>query len=192
MLMQEGAAMTASHAIARPRGLHLWAIWLLLAILALPGWARAGFTFVSIDGGTIDLDDFRGQPVLVVNTASLCAFAPQYDGLQALHDTYAKRGLVVLAVPSNDFDQELEDAAAVKDYCTANFGLTIPMTDITQVMGEGAHPFYKMLKADYGFSPRWNFNKVLIGPDGVMVDSWGSNTRPTSKAITGPIEALLK
>jgi glutathione peroxidase len=184
--------MTTSHAIAVRRDQHLWGMWLVLLVLALPGWARAGWTFVAIDGGTIDLDDFAGHPVLVVNTASLCAFAPQYDDLQALHDTYAKRGLVVLAVPSNDFDQELEDAAAVKDYCNANFGLTIPMTDITQVMGKGAHPFYAMLKAEYGFSPRWNFNKVLLGPDGAMVAHWGSNTRPTAVAITGPIEALLK
>ena len=154
--------------------------------------ALAGYVFDSIDGGKIDLEDYLGRPVLVVNTASLCAFAGQLTDLQALSDRYAGQGILVLAVPSNDFDQELADAAAVKDYCTANFGLTIPMTDITQVMGKGAHPFYAMLKAEYGFSPRWNFNKVLLGPDGAMLDSWGSNTRPTAVAITGPIEALLK
>lgn len=163
-----------------------------IAFCMIPQAAVAGYTFKSIDGGTIDLDDFRGRPVLVVNTASMCAFAPQYDGLQALQDAYGARGLVVLAVPSNDFDQELADAAAVKEYCTVNFDLTIAMTDITQVMGKDAHPFYAMLKADHGFSPRWNFNKVLIGPDGALVATWGSNTRPTSKAITGPIEALLQ
>jgi glutathione peroxidase len=183
--------MTASHAISARSSLHMWALWLLLSLMVLPGWARAGFTFVSIDGGTIDMDDFRGRPVLVVNTASMCAFAPQYDDLQALHEAYAGRGLVVLAVPSDDFDQELDDAAAVKEYCTANFALTIPMTEITHVMGKGAHPFYAMLKADYGFSPRWNFNKVLLGPDGELVETWGSNTRPTAKAITMQIEALL-
>jgi len=183
--------MTGSQAnFARPY-LHLWGMWLLLALMVLPGWARAGFTFVSIDGGTINMDDFRGRPVLVVNTASMCAFAPQFDDLQALHEAYAGRGLVVLAVPSDDFDQELADATAIKEYCTANFALTIPMTEITHVMGKGAHPFYAALKAEHGFSPRWNFNKVLIGPDGAMVDTWGSNTRPTAKAITGAIEALL-
>lgn len=172
--------------------LRIWMAAGVLALMGLPQGAMAGFTFVSVDGGTIDLDDFRGRPVLVVNTASLCAFAPQFADLQALHDAYADRGLVVLAVPSDDFDQELADAAAVKEYCTANFDLTIPMTDITHVMGKSAHPFYAALKAEHGFAPRWNFNKVLIGPDGAVVDTWGSNTRPTSKAITGPIEALLQ
>jgi glutathione peroxidase len=179
---------------ARPEATRLraiWLLWLMICASVLPGAAMAGFTFRSIDGGVIDLEDFRGQPVLVVNTASMCAFAPQYEGLQALQDAYGARGLVVLAVPSDDFDQELEDASAVKEYCAVNFDLTIAMTDITPVLGQGAHPFFAMLKAEYGYAPRWNFNKVLIGPDGALVDSWGSNTRPTSKAITGQIEALL-
>jgi glutathione peroxidase len=180
--------MTRSRNLAVRVRLTLLALCMMLGV---PGFAQAGYTFVSIDGGTIDLDDFRGQPVLVVNTASLCAFAPQFDDLQALHDAFGGRGLVVLAIPSDDFDQELDDATAVKEYCTTNFSLTIPMTDITQVMGKDAHPFYAMLKAKHGFSPRWNFNKVLLGPDGALVDTWGSNTRPTAKAITGAVEALL-
>ena len=116
---------------------------LLLALL--PAAAFAGFSFPSIDGGTIDLDDFRGRPVLVVNTASLCGFAPQFDDLQALHEEYADRGLVVLAVPSDDFRQELASGEQVKEFCAVNFDLTIPMTDITRVMGDQAHPFYKWL-----------------------------------------------
>lgn len=184
--------MSKTQTARLPTDAAIWVLWLVLAMMALPGWAFAGFTFKSIDGGMIDLDDFRGQPVLVVNTASMCAFAPQYDGLQALQDAYGARGLVVLAVPSDDFDQELADAAAVKEYCDVNFDLTIAMTEITPVLGQGAHPFYTMLKAQYGYAPRWNFNKVLIGPDGTLVDTWGSNTRPTAKAITGQIEALLK
>ena len=80
------------------------------ATALMPAAAFAGFSFPSIDGGTIDLDAFRGQPVLVVNTASLCGFAGQFDDLQTLHDQYADRGLVVLAVPSDDFRQELADA----------------------------------------------------------------------------------
>jgi glutathione peroxidase len=195
-LQQTGEVMTKTRAIAATRDLRLGfaglvALAMLLALM-LPLQAFAGYSFKSIDGGTIDLDDFKGHPVLVVNTASLCGFAPQFDDLQALQDTYGDRGLVVLAVSSNDFNQELATAAEVKSYCTANFGLTIPMTDITHVLGAEAHPFYAMLKADYGFAPRWNFNKVLVGPDGAIVEHWGSNTNPMAKAITGPIEALLK
>lgn len=163
-----------------------------LISMAIAAPAHAGYQFSSIDGGTIDLDDFRGQPVLVVNTASLCGFTPQYDDLQALHDSYAARGLVVLAVPSDDFNQELSTAAEVKDYCSANFDLTIPMTDITHVTGAQAHPFYAWLAADHGFVPGWNFNKVLIGPEGEVLGTWGSVVKPNAQAILGKIEPLLK
>ena len=162
----------------------------LLALAPMP--VLAGFQFTSIDGGVIDLADWAGQPVLVVNTASLCGYTPQYDGLQALYDRYAARGLVVLAVPSDDFSQELGTEAAVKDFCTANFDLTLPMTEITSVTGDTAHPFYQWLRAETGFEPGWNFNKVLIGPDGKVVDTWGSAAEPEGRAIRARIEALLK
>ena len=164
----------------------LTAAWVIAAAPAF-----AGFSFPSIDGGTIDLDDYNGRPVLVVNTASLCGFAGQFDDLQALHDTYATRGLVVLAVPSDDFRQELSSAAEVKEYCAANFDLTIPMTDITPVTGASAHPFYQWLAAEHDFVPTWNFNKVLLGPDGDVVRTWGSVMRPVAQPVVNEIEALL-
>ncbi|WP_037372857.1 glutathione peroxidase [Salipiger mucosus] len=164
---------------------------LILALLALPAQAAQGFRFDDIDGGTLSLEQWRGQPVLVVNTASRCAFTRQYDGLQALYDRYRDRGLVVLAVPSNDFKQELGDEAAVKDFCAVNFDLDLPMTTITRVTGDAAHPLYRWLAAR-GFEPAWNFNKALIGPDGALVETWGSTTRPTSRRpITDRIEPLL-
>lgn len=150
-----------------------------------------GFTFASIDGGTLDLSDWRGRPVLVVNTASLCAFTPQLEGLQALHDAYADRGLVVLAVPSDSFAQELGTGAEVAEFCELTYGLTLPMTDITPVTGAGAHPFYRWLADAHGVRPEWNFAKVLIGPDGAFVQAWGPTTRPGSAAITRAVEALL-
>lgn len=157
-----------------------------------PAAALAGFSFPSIDGGTIDLDAFKGRPVLVVNTASLCGFAPQFDDLQALHDEYAKRGLVVLAVPSDDFRQELASAEEVKSFCATNFDLTIPMTDITHVTGDQAHPFYQWLAETEGFTPGWNFNKVLLDGDGQVVETWGSVMRPTAEPVVSRIEALLQ
>ncbi|SIO37419.1 glutathione peroxidase [Rhodovulum sp. ES.010] len=167
------------------------ALALTLGLAAPSAEAAQGFRFDSIDGGEIALDGFRGQPVLVVNTASQCGFTPQYDGLQTLHDRYGAEGLVVLAVPSDDFKQELSSEAAVKEFCDVNFGLTLPMTEITHVKGADAHPFYKWLKAEHGFAPRWNFNKVLIGPEGEVVDTYGSLTKPTSRKVTRKIEALL-
>lgn len=171
----------------------LWVAVLAVALLALPGVARAeSFVFASIDGGEIDLADWAGRPVLVVNTASQCAFTPQYDGLQALYDGYRDAGLVVLAVPSDDFAQELDSEAEVKDFCEINFGLDLPMTEITRVRGSGAHPFYRWVREETGFAPRWNFNKVLIAPDGTVAGTWGSTTGPQSSRITGQIEAMLR
>ncbi|WGW02297.1 glutathione peroxidase [Tropicibacter oceani] len=165
--------------------------FLTLIALCLASPALA-FTFDNIDGGQIDTDDWQGRPVLVVNTASRCGFTPQYDGLQALYDRYKDRGLIVLAVPSDDFNQELASAEAVKDFCAVNFDLTLPMTDITHVRGDQAHPFYKWLRDSAGFEPKWNFNKVLLSPQGQPVATFGSTARPLSRQITQQIEALLK
>ena len=169
-------------------------VFVILALLAAPpALARGvGGTFASIDGGTHSLKAWRGRPVLVVNTASQCAFTGQYAALQRVFDTYRDRGLVVLAVPSDDFNQELDSAAEVKEFCELNFGLDLPMTDITPVTGPDAHPFYQSVRAATGFVPRWNFNKVLIGPDGDVVATFGSSTRPDSRKITDRIEALLR
>lgn len=163
---------------------------LLLALLvALP--ARA-FTFTAIDGTPLPLDAWRGQPVLVVNTASLCGYTPQYADLQALHDRYAAQGLVVLAVPSNDFRQELESNDAVSDYCRIELGVEVPLTEITPVIGAAAHPFYQWVARTTGFEPTWNFNKVLLGPDGAVLGTWRAQVRPTSRQITRLIEANLR
>ncbi|MBL3583934.1 glutathione peroxidase [Rhodovulum sulfidophilum] len=153
--------------------------------------AAESFRFPSIDGGEIDLAAFRGRPVLVVNTASQCGFTPQYDGLQALQDSYGPRGLVVLAIPSDDFNQELADETAVKDFCEVNFGLTLPMTEITHVKGAEAHPFYRWMDTEHDFSPSWNFNKVLLDGSGKPVATFGSFTKPQSAKLTAKIETLL-
>ncbi len=147
--------------------------------------------FQNISGGEISLSDWAGQPVLVVNTASRCGFSGQYAGMQTLYDSYREGGLVVLAVPSDDFNQELESNAEVKDFCEVQFGLTFPMTTITAVTGDLAHPFYVSLREETGFKPAWNFNKVLIAPDGHIAATWGSSTRPTSPKVKQAIEALL-
>jgi len=164
----------------------------LVMMLASPAAAlNLDATFSNIDGGTHRLADWAGQPILVVNTASLCGFTPQYSALQDLHDRFSDRGLVVLAVPSDNFAQELEDDAAVKEFCEVNYDLTLPMTGITDVKGPNAHPFYKSLAAQ-GFEPNWNFNKVLIGPDGELVKTYRSQVSPTSRRITDEVERLLK
>lgn len=177
---------------APKRGFQALVLGALLALASVfPTSVLAGFTFPAIEGGQIDLEDWHGSPVLVVNTASLCGFTPQYEDLQALQDRYGARGLKVLAVPSNDFAQELADEAAVKTFCDVNFGLTLAMTTITNVTGPSAHPFYAWVKGQTGFEPAWNFNKVLLDGQGNVVATWGSGPKPTSTAITSKIEALL-
>ncbi len=149
------------------------------------------FTFVSADGGFLDTDDWKGRPVLVVNTASRCGFTGQFDNMQALYDEYRDRGLLVVATPSDDFNQELADIGEVKQFCQLNFGLDIPMTDIVHIKGEGAHPFYAWLRQNAAYEPRWNFNKVLIGADGRVRGTWGSLTKPDSSTIRDLIEVDL-
>lgn len=166
----------------------LAALWLGVAAQAEVRDAR----FPSIDGGDIAMADYAGQPVLVVNTASRCAFTDQYEGLQALYDSYRDRGLVVLAVPSNDFRQELGTAEEVAEFCELTYGIDMPMTDILHVRGRDAHPFYRAVKAQTGFVPMWNFNKVLIGPEGDVIQTWGSRTRPDAPQVTRAIEGLLR
>ena len=117
------------------------------------------FVFESIDGGVIDLRDYNGKAVLVVNTASRCGFTRQYAGLQKLYERYHEDGLVVLAVPSHDFKQELKEDELVKQFCEINYGLTLPMTSITKIKGTDAHPFFAWLKREHGFSPLGTLTK---------------------------------
>ena len=154
------------------------------------------FTFESIDGGPFEMAAYAGRPILVVNTASRCAFTPQYDALQALWDEYRNVGLVVLGAPSRDFGrQEYEDSARIKAFCSVNFSIDFPMTELVRVKGSGAHPFYAWAReaarrADLP-TPRWNFHKYLVGPDGALAGAWDSNTPPDHPEILAAVEALL-
>lgn len=166
------------------------AIFWLAAIPALALDLDAPFS--NIDGGTLKLSDWAGRPVLIVNTASRCGFTPQYEGLQTLYDTYRDRGLVVLAVPSNDFRQELGSEEEIRNFCELTYGIDMPMTGLTHVRGPEAHPFYRSVAAETGFSPAWNFNKILLAHDGTVAATYGSVTKPMSREMTSAIEALLE
>jgi glutathione peroxidase len=170
-------------------------VGIIVAFLVVTGSASMALDrdtpFESIYGGTLTLSQWEGQPVLVVNTASLCAFTDQYHDLQALYDRYRDAGLVVLAVPSDDFNQELASNAEVKEFCELIYGLDMPMTIITSVKGRDAHPFYQSLRKETGFTPRWNFNKVLLDGEGNVVDTFPSQTSSLSDEITTQIDRVL-
>jgi glutathione peroxidase len=119
-------------------------------------------TFESIDGGIIDTNDWIGKPYLIVNTASKCGFTRQYTPLQKLYDRFHVQGLQMIAVPSDDFNQELDTDQEVKAFCELTYGIDMPMSVTTSVKGAEAHPFFKSLKEEAGFVPSWNFNKILI------------------------------
>ena len=153
------------------------------------------FAFAGIDGGVVRMADWAGRPVLVVNTASKCGYTYQYDGLQALYDAYRDRGLIVLGVPSDDFgSQELETEAKVKEFCAVNFAIDFPMTAITPVRGRGAHPFYTWTaRTDrLAGTPKWNFHKILIAPNGELIAGFPSRVEPMAKPIRQKIDILLK
>ena len=151
------------------------------------------FKINSITGDQIDLKDFKGKPILIVNTASYCGFTKQYNDMQELWEKYRDRGLIVLGVPSNSFNQEKSDNRAVKEFCEVNFNINFPLTEITDVKGDNAHEIYKWAKANYGKSavPKWNFYKILINKEGKIEDTYASLTSPTSNKITKRIENLL-
>ncbi len=151
------------------------------------------FKINSISGDVIDLNDFRGKPVLIVNTASYCGFTNQYDDMQELWDEYQDKGLVVLGIPSNSFNQEKKNNDDVKDFCEVKFNINFPLTEITNVKGDKAHEIYKWAKENYGKSaiPKWNFYKILINKEGKIEDTYASLTNPTSSKIIKKIESLL-
>ena len=151
------------------------------------------FTFHGIGGDTISLSAFAGKAVLVVNTASACGFTPQYQGLEALWQANRDKGLVVLGVPSNDFNQEAGSDFEIKEFCDLKYHVTFPMTAKTQVAGAGAHPFYQWIETKAGFigRPHWNFYKYVLDRQGNYLGWFSSLTKPQSPALAKAIEKAL-
>ena len=152
------------------------------------------FKINSISGDIIDLNDFKGKPVLVVNTASYCGFTKQYADMQKLWERYKNKGLVVLGIPSNSFNQEKKNNDEVKEFCEVNFSINFPITEITDVKGDNAHEIYKWAKENHGKSavPKWNFYKILINKNGKVEDTFSSLTKPNSSKLRNKIEMLIK
>ena len=147
-----------------------------------------------IDNKNIDLKEYKGKTVLLVNVASKCGFTKQYSGLQELYEKYINKNFIVLGVPSNQFGgQEPGTNDEIKDFCETNFNITFPMTDKILVKGNNAHTVYKWAKKNYGNStiPKWNFHKILINKEGKIHETFGSFTDPLSNKIIKQIELIL-
>lgn len=151
----------------------------------------------TIAGEPIKIEAYKGNVLLIVNTASKCGFTGQYDGLQKLYDTYRDKGLVVLGFPSNDFlHQEPGSNEEIQSFCKINYGVTFPMFEKISVKGNGQHPLYAYLtskETDPGFAGKisWNFNKFLISRDGKIVGRFGSRTSPDDRKLIEAVEAEL-
>ena len=149
------------------------------------------FGFPSIDDGRLDFAAFRGRVLLVTNTASFCGYTYQYEGLEKLHRAEQPRGLTVIGVPSQDFNQESADNRTVKAFCDATFGVEFPMAGIAHVRGAQAAPFYVWVREQRRWEPSWNFNKVLIGRDGRIAGTFGSGDEPQGPRLLQAVEAEL-
>ena len=151
------------------------------------------FNIESITGEIINFNEYKGKVILIVNTVSYCGFTKQYDELQELWDLYKEKGLIVLGVPSNSFNQEKNNNADIKEFCEVNFNINFPLTTLTDVKGKNAHELFKWAKENHGKSaePKWNFHKILINKEGKVQDTFASFTKPTSKKILKAIENIL-
>ncbi len=151
------------------------------------------FKIESISGEIIDLKDYKNKIVLMVNTASNCGFTKQYEGLQILQNQYKSKGLIVLGIPSNSFNQEKKKNDDVKKFCEVNFNIDFPLSTITDVKGNNAHEIYQWAYKNYGKSavPKWNFHKILINKKGEIEETFSSFTKPTSNKIINKIEEIL-
>ena len=151
------------------------------------------FKIESITGEIIDFNNYKNKVFLIVNTASYCGFTKQYDELQELWDTYKSRGLIVLGVPSNSFNQEKKNNSEIKEFCEVNFNIDFPLSTITDVKGDDAHEIFRWAKDNHGKSaiPKWNFHKILINKEGKVEETFASFTKPLSKKIIKKIEEIL-
>ena len=147
----------------------------------------------NINGEIINIKDYENKVVLIVNTASYCGFTKQYEDLQDLWDQYKSKGLVVLGVPSNTFNQEKKSNDEVKKFCEVNFNINFPLTAITEVKGNDAHEIFKWAERNYGKSavPKWNFHKILVNKEGNVEKTYASFTKPLSDKLVEKIEEIL-
>jgi glutathione peroxidase len=160
---------------------------------AMSGITAYAFTFPALAGGDIKLADYTGHPVMVVNTASLCGFTPQYAGLQQLWSEFHDRGLMIVGVPSNDFGgQEPGGAKEISETAQHQYGVTFPMAAKAVVKGPDAHPFYRWAAtARPKDVPRWNFHKYLVGRDGYLADVFPESVDPLDTRIKTAVARAL-
>jgi glutathione peroxidase len=169
------------------------AVRTVLAQAAMSRITAYAFSFPALAGGDIRLSEYAGRPLLIVNTASLCGYTPQYAGLQELWTEFHDRGLMIVAVPSNDFGgQEPGGSREIAATAQHQYGVTFPIAAKAVVAGPNAHPFYKWAAdARPKDIPRWNFHKYLVGRDGYIAEVFPSSTEPSDTRVKTAIARAL-
>jgi glutathione peroxidase len=152
------------------------------------------YSFRSVQGHALPLDRWKGQPLLLVNTASQCAYTPQYRKLQSLFEEFRRSGLMVLALPCNEFGgQEPGSDEDIATFCSSQYGVTFPVTSKISIIGRNPHRLFVDLREEYGndLLPRWNFHKYLFGRDGELIEHFPSNHEPDEPGFRNHIERNL-
>src|SRR4051812_25811443 len=155
------------------------------------------FKLKDIDGKELDLAQFKGKPVLLVNVASKCGLTPQYEALESLYEKYKDKDLVVIGIPANNFNgQEPGTDAEIKKFCTGKYNVSFPMASKISVKGDDQHALYKFLTSkdtdgDFAGDIEWNFAKFLVDRNGNVMARFASKTKPDSPQLTGALEKAL-
>jgi glutathione peroxidase len=171
--------------------LRILTLFAAMSIAAFGASSVHEFTMKSIDGKPVDLSSYKGKVLLLVNVASKCGYTPQYTGLQALHEKYKDRGLVVVGIPANNFGgQEPGSDDEIKTFCSRNYNVSFPMMSKVSVKGADMTPLYGYL-TQQGGDVKWNFTKFLVGKDGKVVSRFESRVAPDAQELTSAVEAAL-
>src|SRR3984893_2337668 len=188
MIKRRAIITAALAAIASPASTRT-----ALAQAAMSRITAYAFSFPALAGGDIRLAEYAGRPLMVVNTASLCGFTPQYAGLQELWTEFHDRGLTIIGVPSNDFGgQEPGGGNEIAETAQHQYGVTFPIAAKAVVKGPNAHPFYKWAAAARPKDvPRWNFHKYLVGRDGYIAEVFTSAVEPSDTRVKNAIARTL-
>ena len=157
----------------------------------VPGSAY-DYTFTDIDGKNFPLSQFKGKPLLIFNSASKCGFTSQYSGIQKIHEDYKNKGLVVIGVPSDNFNQEPGSEEDIKKFCMVNFNITFDLTKKNNVVGSEVHPFFEWLDKNYNAKPKWNFYKFVINKDGKLENHFPSTIAPSSNKLISVLDKVIK
>jgi glutathione peroxidase len=173
-------------------------ICLLAILLSSAGYSKGFYdlSYESIKGKKVSLSDYKGKVMLIVNTASMCGYTSQYEGLESLYKEYKSKGLVVVGFPSDSFNQEYADDKKIADFCKMRYGVSFPLASKSSVKGSNTNDVFKYLIAncenDKGQDISWNFNKFLVDKNGKVVKRYSSSVQPESMELKQEITMLLK